>query len=54
MHEELKEKGVDVTVLFLEADDDVLLRRYSETRRPHPLPDQNVIQAIRQERELLS
>ncbi len=54
MHEELREKGVHVTVLFLEADDDVLLRRYSETRRPHPLPDQNVLQAIRQERELLS
>jgi UPF0042 nucleotide-binding protein len=54
MHEELREKGVDVTVLFLEADDEVLLRRYSETRRPHPLPDQNVLQAIRQERELLS
>ena len=54
MHEELKERGVNVTVLFLEADDEVLLRRYSETRRPHPLPDQNVLQAIRQERELLS
>lgn len=54
MHEELKERGVHVTVLFLEADDEVLLRRYSETRRPHPLPDQNVLQAIRQERELLS
>lgn len=54
MHEELKEKGVNVTVLFLNADDEVLMRRYSETRRPHPLPDQDVIQAIRQERELLS
>src|SRR2546422_5440672 len=54
MHEELREKGVHVTILFLEADDEVLLRRYSETRRPHPLPDQNVLQAIRQERELLS
>src|SRR6185436_18494393 len=54
MHEELKERGVNVTVLFLEADDDVLLRRYGETRRPHPLPDQNVLEAIRQERELLS
>ncbi|HZM88553.1 MAG TPA: RNase adapter RapZ [Blastocatellia bacterium] len=54
MHEELEERGVDVRVLFLEADDEVLLRRYSETRRPHPLPDQNVRQAIRQERELLS
>ncbi|MEK6323048.1 MAG: RNase adapter RapZ [Acidobacteriota bacterium] len=54
MHEELRERGVNVTVLFLEADDEVLLRRYSETRRPHPLPDQNVLQASRQERELLS
>ncbi len=54
MHEELKDRGVNVTVLFLEADDEVLRRRYSETRRPHPLPDQNVLQAIRQERELLS
>jgi UPF0042 nucleotide-binding protein len=54
IHNELKQKGVNVTVLFLEADDEVLLRRYSETRRPHPLPDQNVRHAIRQERELLS
>lgn len=54
IHDELKEKGIDVTVLFLDADDEVLLRRYSETRRPHPLPDQSVLQAIRQERELLS
>jgi UPF0042 nucleotide-binding protein len=54
MHEELKERGANVTVLFLEADDDVLIRRYSETRRPHPLPDQTVREAIRQERELLS
>lgn len=54
IHRELNEKGVNVTVIFLEADDEVLLRRYSETRRPHPLPDQDVRQAIRQERELLS
>lgn len=54
MHDELKQKGVNVTVLFLEADDEVLLRRYSETRRPHPLPDQDVRHSIGQERELLS
>ena len=54
IHEELIEKGVSVTVLFLEADEDVLLRRYSETRRPHPLPDKGVVAAIRQEIELLS
>lgn len=54
IHSELKRKGIDVTVLFLEADDEVLLRRYSETRRPHPLPDQDVLASIRQEREMLS
>jgi UPF0042 nucleotide-binding protein len=52
--DELEARGALVTVLFLEADDEVLLRRYSETRRPHPLPDQNVIEAIGQERQLLS
>ena len=54
IHEELNDRGVNVTVLFLEADDEVLLRRFSETRRPHPLPDQNVLEAIRHERKMLS
>ncbi|MDX1498567.1 MAG: RNase adapter RapZ [Woeseiaceae bacterium] len=34
---ELREQGVYTEVLFLQADDDVLLKRYSETRRRHPL-----------------
>ncbi|HEV3455824.1 MAG TPA: RNase adapter RapZ [Thermoanaerobaculia bacterium] len=43
------------TLLFLEASDEVLVRRFSETRRPHPLaPDQPVIAGIRRERELLA
>lgn len=54
IHEELLRQGMSVTVLFLEADNEQLLRRYSETRRPHPLPDQDVVAAIGQERELLS
>jgi UPF0042 nucleotide-binding protein len=54
IHDELTEKGVSITVVFLEADEEVLLRRYSETRRPHPLPDQNVLASIRQEIELLT
>lgn len=54
IHNELMRKGLEIKVLFLEADEEVLLRRYSETRRPHPLPDQDVVQAIRQEREMLS
>ena len=54
IHQELKEKGVAVTVVFLEADDDVLQRRYSETRRPHPLSDHTVVAAIGQEHEMLA
>ena len=54
IYDTLMGKGVDVGVLFLEADDEVLLCRYSETRRPHPLPDQNVLQAIHHEREMLA
>jgi RNase adapter protein RapZ len=54
IYDELESKGVNLTVLFLEADEEVLLRRYSETRRPHPLPDQDVVAAIRQEREMLA
>jgi UPF0042 nucleotide-binding protein len=41
-------------LVFLEASDASLLRRYSETRRPHPLaPDQPVAEALQQEREML-
>ncbi|HMG34813.1 MAG TPA: RNase adapter RapZ [Blastocatellia bacterium] len=50
---ELIRRGDHVTVVFLEADDEALLRRYSETRRPHPLPDPTVLAAVKQERELL-
>jgi RNase adapter protein RapZ len=43
------------TLLFLEASDEVLVRRFSETRRPHPLaPDEPAIAGIRRERELLA
>lgn len=35
--EELKKQGVDCKIVFLDADDRTLLRRFSETRRRHPL-----------------
>ncbi|MCZ6725763.1 MAG: RNase adapter RapZ [Acidobacteria bacterium] len=42
-------------VLFLEADDETLVRRFSETRRSHPIGDTgSLIESIRRERELLS
>jgi UPF0042 nucleotide-binding protein len=45
----------NVRLIFLEADDDALLRRFSETRRPHPLDsgEQPVAESIRRERVLL-
>jgi UPF0042 nucleotide-binding protein len=50
----LKAKGVEASLLFLEADEAALVRRFSETRRPHPLAmNQPVIEGIREEREAL-
>jgi UPF0042 nucleotide-binding protein len=47
-------KQLKTTVLFLEASDDALLRRFSETRRPHPLgKDSTVKSALKKERRLL-
>ena len=33
----MRQEGVSLRAIFLDADDDTLLRRFSETRRPHPL-----------------
>lgn len=51
----LRAQGVDVRVLFLSAADDVILRRYNETRRRHPLSscEVSLLDAIRLERKLL-
>lgn len=44
-----------VTLVFIEAADDVLMRRFSETRRPHPMGRQlSVREGIRRERKLLA
>lgn len=46
---------VEPVLLFLEASEDVLVRRFSESRRPHPLAgDGPPIEGIRRERELLA
>jgi UPF0042 nucleotide-binding protein len=51
---QIRGKGVAVSLLFLEADEKVLVRRFSETRRPHPLAiNQPAIEGIREEREAL-
>jgi UPF0042 nucleotide-binding protein len=46
---------IAATLLFLEADDRTIVRRFSETRRPHPLGvDASVLKSIRNEREQLA
>ena len=53
--DKLKSAGVDCEVIYFDADDDVLLKRFSETRRKHPLSGQEVPlhEAIHHERRLL-
>lgn len=52
--EKLKENGYNFEILFMEAGDQVLLKRYKETRRMHPLtPDGRVEDGIAKERKIL-
>jgi UPF0042 nucleotide-binding protein len=51
---ELRERGAATRVLYLDASDDVLVRRYEATRRKHPLAgDERVSEGIAAERQLL-
>ncbi len=50
-----REKGWDHRILFIESDDPTLVRRYKESRRPHPAArNGDVLEAIRRERRDLS
>ncbi len=55
LHEKLKQmtaEGIEYEILFLDAADDVLVKRYKETRRSHPLAGKERLEAgIRRERE---
>ena len=52
--ETLKQKGYQFEILFMDADEKVLIKRYKETRRVHPLaPDGRVEDGIRMERKVL-
>jgi RNase adapter protein RapZ len=57
--ERMRAAGVEVSLLFLDCQDEVIIRRYSETRRPHPLlvgthSSLTIEEALAKERELLS
>jgi len=54
--EALKAKGAPVTLLFFESTGEILTRRFSETRRPHPMqePGGSLEKAIQDERAILA
>jgi UPF0042 nucleotide-binding protein len=54
--EQLEREGFPPQILFLDASDEVLARRYSETRRPHPMAESgsSVAESIRRERVALA
>jgi UPF0042 nucleotide-binding protein len=53
--DKLRERNIEIRVLFLHAHEQVLLHRYSDTRRKHPLSDNKIslLEAIRKEVRLL-
>ncbi len=52
---DLKRKGYDCKLLYLDADDETLVKRYKEIRRQHPLDNANgLLASIKQERKMLS
>lgn len=50
---ELEREGVLTRIVFLDAEDDVIVQRYEENRRPHPLGYDTIAEAIVAEREML-
>ena len=52
--DELEKFGDSYDILFLDCDDDTIVKRYKETRRSHPLsPDGRIIDGIEKERKIL-
>lgn len=52
----MRERQIPYKIMFLDCDDEVLVRRFKETRRRHPLTeigDSSVVEAIQRERRLL-
>jgi len=51
--DQIRKHDLDVQVLFFEATTETLIRRFSETRRPHPLASASLEDGIQREREIL-
>ena len=52
----IRDKGIDCEIIFMQAEEATLLKRYSETRRRHPLTDFNIPlkEALKIEKEMLT
>lgn len=52
---ELRTRGIQYRIIFLEAEESILVKRYKETRRKHPMLDHQtpLVEAIRAEKEML-
>ena len=52
---QVQSQNYDLQIAFLEASDETLVKRFSETRRPHPLaPEGSLLEGIRRERDLMA
>ncbi len=51
--DKLNQSGVLTRIIFLDADNEALLERYEENRRPHPMGKDSISQSVKAERELL-
>lgn len=51
---ELERDGVQTRIVFLDAEDDVIVARYTENRRPHPLRLDTITESIAAEKDLLA
>jgi UPF0042 nucleotide-binding protein len=53
--EDVRVRGFDLEIIFLEADEEILLRRYSQTRRYHPVArGEGILDGIRSEQTLMA
>ncbi|MGB5424532.1 MAG: RNase adapter RapZ [Desulfobacterales bacterium] len=53
--EDVRVRGFDLEIIFLEADEEILLRRYSQTRRHHPVArGEGILDGIRSEKRLMA
>jgi len=55
LHTLVEQANIHLTLIYLDCDDDILMRRYTESRRPHPLDGElPVLSSIGLERQLLA